>query len=323
MSKPAPTFYLLHGEDDLTRSEEVASLRARFAADADPAIAELNTTLLDGREATLTDVQSACSAVPFLADRRLVIVEGLLAGAKRETIQALADYVEALPDWARLVLVERKRLPDNHALVRLAREHPRGYEKAFDPPANALAWIRRRAARYGAEIAPQAALALAELVGDDLHAADNELVKLSTYVAGARPITLEDVALLTPFVPEANIFDMVDALVQGDPKGALARLHRLLEGNDPLQLLGMIVRQFRLLIMAKAYLDAGGPPDGLAAAIDVHPYAAKKLPAQARNFTMAQLEHIYRRLLDYDMEIKTGRIKPDLALDLLVAALAG
>ena len=323
MSRPVKTFYLLHGEDDLTRSEEVARLRARVATGAEPAIADLNTTVLDGRTATLAEVQSACNAAPFLAERRLVIVEGMLGSARRELLQSLVDYLPTLPDWARLVLVENKRLPASHPIVKLAQTHERGYERAFDPVANAQAWIRKRAAHYDAQITPQAAAALATLTGDDLRAADNEIHKLATYVGGLRPIDVDDVALLTAYVPEANIFEMVDALVQGDGRGALARLHRLMDKDDPLSLLGMIVRQFRLLLMAKAYLEAGNRPDGLAEALDVHPYAASKLPAQAANFSMAQLERIYRRLLDYDVEIKTGRIKPDLALDLLVAALAG
>ncbi|GAB4440267.1 MAG: DNA polymerase III subunit delta [Anaerolineae bacterium] len=323
MSKPTPTFYLLHGDDDLTLREEVARLRARLAAGADPTTAEMNTTLLDGREATLAEVRGACETMPFLAARRLVIVEGMLANARSEVVQALADYLPTLPPWARLVFVEPKRLPDSHALVKLARTHESGFERAFDPPSNAVGWIRKRAAQYGAEITPRAAATLAELVGEDLHAAASELDKLATYVDGARAIDVDDVARLTPYVPEANIFEMVDAVVRGDATGAVARMHRLMDEGDPLGLLGMIVRQFRLLIMAKAYLDAGYAPDGLAEALDVHPYAARKLPAQARNFSMETLEAIYRRLLDYDVQIKTGRIKPELALDLLVATLAG
>lgn len=318
-----PTFYLLHGDDDLSRDEEVAKLRARLAAGADPTTAEINTMILDGRTAALDEVKNACEALPFLAERRLVIVKGMVSAARRDAIKALIDYLPTLPDWARLVLVEDKALPDRHPLVKLAREHEQGYEKAFHPPRNATGWIRRRAKRHGAEITPAAAAALAEMVGTDLRTADNELDKLARYVDSARAIDVADVTQLTAYVAEANIFEMVDAVVKGDGKGATARLHRLLDKQDPLGLFGMIVRQFRLLLMTKTYLEAGGAPgDPLAKAIDVHPYAARKLPGQARKFSMAQLEGIYRRLLDYDVQIKTGRIEPGLALDLLVATLA-
>ncbi len=322
MPNPSPTFYLLHGEDSLSRDEAVSKLRAKLAANVDPSIADMNTSIFDGRSATLADIRSACDAFPFLAERRLVIVDGMVSAVKGKELKALAAYLPTLPDWTRLLLIEDKTLSARNAIVKLARTHARGYEKTFNPPRNATQWIRKRAARHGCEIEPAAAAALSEVVGSDLRAADNELVKLAAYVDGARAVTVADVTALTVYVAEANIFEMVDMLVQGDAHGAATRLHRLLEKQEPLSLFGMIVRQFRLLLLTKTYLESGGVAGGVADAIDVHPYAARKLPGQARKFSLPQLEGIYHRLLEYDVQMKTGQIAPDLALDLLVTALA-
>ncbi|HID62765.1 MAG TPA: DNA polymerase III subunit delta, partial [Anaerolineae bacterium] len=38
-------FYVLHGEDEFSRSEVLAEMKARMG---DPAMADLNTTVLDG-----------------------------------------------------------------------------------------------------------------------------------------------------------------------------------------------------------------------------------------------------------------------------------
>ena len=55
-----------------------------------------------------------------------------------------------------------------------------------------------------------------------------------------------------------------------------------------------------------------------------HPFAIKKINEQARNYRdIAQLEAIYRRLLEIETEIKTGQTADVLALDLLVAGVAG
>ncbi len=67
---------LIHGPAELLRSEAVAELRARVAADE--SLAELNTAHLDGQQITVAELQNACDALPFLAERRLVIVDGLL-----------------------------------------------------------------------------------------------------------------------------------------------------------------------------------------------------------------------------------------------------
>ena len=117
---------------------------------------------------------------------------------------------------------------------------------------------------------------------------------------------------------------MTDAIAHSDEERAAHELHHLLDqGENPLGLLAMIVRQFRLLILVKELQARNLPADAIAKEISVHPFVAKKIGEQARAFRdTAQLEQIYRRLLDIDVEIKTG-VTPDvLALDLLVAGLA-
>jgi hypothetical protein len=46
-----------------------------------------------------------------------------------------------------------------------------------------------------------------------------------------------------------------------------------------------------------------------------------KLYQQSQGFSMLQLEHIYRHLLDVDVGVKTGRNEMTTALNLLVAGL--
>jgi DNA polymerase-3 subunit delta len=121
----------------------------------------------------------------------------------------------------------------------------------------------------------------------------------------------------------SNIFDMVDALGHRDGQKASRELHHLLDqGDNPLGLLAMIVRQFRLLIQVKELSEQSLPPDAIAKELKLHPFVVKKIGEQARNFSLPQLETIYRRLLDIDIEIKTGQTSDVLALDLLVAGLA-
>jgi len=328
MSPTPPTFYVLHGEDEFSRKAELRNMRARMG---DPATADLNTTTFDGKAATAAEVMAAASAMPFLADKRLVIVEGMLAWLTRKgaaksakaEIDALVKGLPGLPDTARLVFVEADTLNDNHPILKLIHQEPRGYAKAFNPPRDTSRWIMKQVEVYGGKIEPQAVAALAAVVGTDLRIADSECLKLVTYVGGERPIAEADVALLTPYVPEARIFDMVDAVAERNGRLATILMHRLLEDQEPLALLGMINRQFRQLIQAREVMNAGGGSGDLLKLPDIkHPFVAQKLTQQARNFTIEQLEGIYRYLLETDQAIKTGRVEPELALDLFVAGLA-
>ncbi|MBC8171132.1 MAG: DNA polymerase III subunit delta [Anaerolineae bacterium] len=326
MSKPSPNFYILHGDDDLSIGEVVAKMRR----DAD----ELNTSDFAGESASVPEVMNAVTSYPFLSDKRLIIVKGLITWITRkgagETgkrgVEQLLNELPQLPEFSRLVLIERDALPDNNKLVQLANSAPNGYVKNFGVPKDLTQWIIQRAKNeYQVEIMPRAAAGLAAVITDDLRRADNELYKLVTYITPGQPITEEDVVALTPYVAEANIFKMVDALVDGNGQQAMSLLHRLLQDkdNDPFSLFGMIIRQFRLLLLAKEHLVTGGGTQNLAAAIKVQSFVAQNLARQSRAFQLAQLEQIYRTLQEYDLSMKTGKIKPDLALDLLVAGLAG
>jgi DNA polymerase-3 subunit delta len=333
MPKPTPTFYVFHGADEFARAETLADFRRRLGP---PDMVDLNTTHLEGASLTLSELHYACDAVPFLAEKRLVIVTGLLArlspqkgedlsATQRKYLSALADYLPNLPPTARLVLVEDIPLPSQHPILQLAQQEERGFVKRFDPPKQQALpqWIKQRVHKHGGEIEGQAANQLATVIGADLRLLDQEIAKLVTYTNAERPITTSDVDAVVPYTQAAIVFDMVDALGHRDGRTAAQALHRLLEAGDhPMVLLAMVVRQFRLLIQVKELKKNGATPRDVAHTLKLHPFPAGKLYNQATYFTAAQLNRIYRYLLDTDVAIKTGEIEPEVALDLLIVGVA-
>jgi len=333
-------FYVLHGEDEFSCSEVLAEMKTKMG---DPAMADLNTTVLDGTKVTLAELMHACDAVPFLADRRLVIVEGLLTRLesggkgkpdggkehstwKKEYLEELTAYLKRLPETTRLVFVEGKSIHPNHPVLKMTlADKERGYARELRLPTSGKLrqWITDQVERKGGEIEAFAAEELAAFVGSDLRLLDQELDKLISYVDRARPITKADVHLLVSYVQQANVFEMVDALGRRDGEQAIKLLHRLLEdGEHPLSLLGMIVRQFRIMMQVKDLAQRGIPPSKIGAQLGLHPFVAEKGLRQSQNFSMEQLETIYRKLLETDLAIKTGQMDQVLALDLLIAGLS-
>lgn len=327
-----PTFYILHGDESVSRDAALARMRAAMGEDGD-----LNRTEFDGERVPVAEILAAVKSLPFLAEKRLVIVRDLIthiskrrAGAAgKMAADRLINELPGLPSFARLVLVESGSLSAGNRILKAARAMDNGYIRKFDMPRDPARWVTQRAkSEYDAQITPQAASAIASLVGDDLRRADNELHKLVCYVDGEREISEDDVAALTPYVPEANVFEMVDALGLGDDARALELIQQSLhhDPKDPgFRLFTLIVRQFRLLLMMRDHLDRGGgsADEGIAGALKVPGFVARKLATQARRFRADQLDLIMKRLQRYDQDMKTGRIEPRLALELLVASLAG
>lgn len=323
-------YYIFHGDDEFTRSEAVADLKAKLG---DQATADINTTLLDGRNLTLPELIHACDAIPFMGERRLVIIEDMLqrfdpkkggrSEADQQLVAGLRNYLPQLPETTRLVFVESKPLHGNNPILKQAQRDKQAYVRAFEVPRRGAVsrWITRRVEAKGGKIQSGAVMALAAYGGEDLRLLDQEIEKLLTYV-GNRPITEADVRRLVPAATESDIFAMVDALGQRNRQQALIRLHELLEaGEPPTYLLYMITRQFRIITQVKELVGKGARLPAIQSRLGLHPFVAEKALAQARNFSLSQLNTIYGKILETDEAIKTGRLEPELALDLLVAEL--
>lgn len=324
-------FYLLHGEDEYRRSLQLEEMKAKLG---DPTTVALNTTEFSGRQLTLDELIFACDAIPFLGERRLVIVSDLATRFERDAkggagrseqdstfLQRFKEYISTLPDTTRLVLMESRKIKKANPISKIVSGSDHGYEEEFAPlrGRDLNDWIVQRAEDKGGRIEPPAVNLLATFVGGDLRLLDQEIEKLHTYVGGERPINVEDVERLVSYVQEANIFHMVDALGRRDTRRAMELLEQLLQGGrHPLYVLRMITRQFRILLQIKELRARGTLPADIASLLRLPFFVVEKSSRQASNFTFRQLEDIFRNLLELDAAIKSGEIEDRLALNLFV-----
>lgn len=326
MAKPPPLFYVFHGEDEFNRKNDINTMREKMN---DPS--GMNTVILDGARLNPMDAINAASVYPFLADRRLVIVNGLIEALGKgkgasARLEEFAAELPHLPETARLVLNESKDIPEKNLILKLAKDDPRGFTKRFAPPKDPSNWVMQQAREvHGVNIEPAAARALGVITEGNLRAIDSELAKLASYIGFEGTIHEEDVALLTNYVAEASIFNLTDAigLQQGDV--AMAYVQNLLgKGKEPLYIFTMIYRQFRHLILAREFMDTRGNTQGLERVLGIPSFNVPKIIEQARQFkSLSYLERVYIRLAELDYQIKTGQLTDELALELFIAGFAG
>lgn len=326
-----PVVYLLYGDDSHAMEAFVREMIARMG---DPGMAELNTTRLDGKTASDEELRTAVGSVPFLCDRRLVILSHPLARTQAaEAQKRFIALLEEAPESTALVLLvedqpERKRgwdvMTEKHWLRRWAEQAGRRVLVrvcALPSPSDMPGWIQKEVRKQGGSFSPEAARALAAAVETNTELAVQEIIKLLTYADG-RTVEAEDVDLLCAPVGQGNIFDLVDAAAEGRTAEALRALHTLLEFQDAAMVFGMLTRQYRLLIQAREILDEGGGPAHIAEALRQKEFVANKLARQAQRFSMGDLSAIYHRLLQIDEESKSGQGDLMTGLDIFVAGLA-
>ena len=326
------------GSDEFRLHEAYRALRAQLDTDG---MLDLNTTDVPVRGATPRQLIELTSTVPFLAQARLIVVEGLLVslgGARGVATewQPLVDALPGMPETSHLVLLEPARGREQRQtlgrspLLRALRALDGVDFRQFPElrlsgrGGNEVAtWLRERASACGVRIESPAAARLSELIGGDLWALSGELDKLAQY-AGDRSITVGDVNLLTTAAREEDVFALVDDAVTGRTAPALVRLRRMLDrgGDSPARLQGLIARQLRNLVRAAALLEEGADREAIGRATGVsHPFPLGKLVDQAASTGRAAAEDGLRAVEAADHAVKTGRFSDALALELLITRL--
>lgn len=332
--------YVFHGEEFAARGA-VAHLKASLGpADALAA----NTTAFDGRRVSFGEVAMAVKTVPFLADHRLVVVEGLLERFEESRPRrdrppgadiaperdegpdpwaGLPALVRSTPPTTVLVFLSERLTARNPVLAQLRQaadvqefRQPKGRELA--------AWVTGRVAGLGGQITPPAARLLASYAGGSLRQLDGEVQKLCLY-ARSRAIQEEDVRLLVADAREASVFALVDALVEGRRAEALRALRDLMDqGAAALYIIAMLARQLRMVAQVRSLRAHGASEAEMLRAIGTgSEFVLRKVRDQARACSDERLVALYRRLLEADLAIKTGALPEELTLETLVADAAG
>lgn len=327
--------HLLYGDDEFSIAEALGEIKTRLG----PAEAlGPNTLVLDGGRLTLAELRMVCDTIPFLADHRLVVVEGLLERFERGQArrgrgkgeakpeaggwEGLGEYAASAPPSTTLVFTSGTAAPGNQALKSLA-----GVAQVRKFPAMRGAplaqWVRQRAQQQGGRMSPEAEALLAEFSAGNLRSLSSDVEKLCVY-AGGREITAQDVRDLVASAQEAGIFDLLDAVAQGRQAAAMRILEQFLHrGEAGQRILAMLARQVRMMTQAKS-LEAhrvaqGEWPAVLGTSSD---YAIRKTVEHARAYSMPALARMYQLLLDTDVSIKTGAMVETLGIELLVAEMS-
>ena len=333
---------LIYGED----TPAVEDATARLVANAGPEdLRDVNCVTLQAERLTPDAVSAAAFTVPFMADNRVVVVKGLLtaferrrpgrggasggsgggAGRGRDPLGAWSGFIEqlpSLPPTTHLAFADGG-LAGNNPMLRKLKPLSEIREFALPRDRDMPSWIANRARTIGVDIEQRACSTLADAVGRQPMLIDSELRKLSLYCDG-RQIRVDDVQTMVAYVREANIFQAVDAVIDGRTAVALRLVGKIMDdGGSASYLMAMFARQVRLLLLASDLLAQRQPQEEIGRRIRVYGWALNKTIQQARRTSPERLRHMHAQLVETDLLLKTKPIEERLALDMLVAELTG
>lgn len=297
-----PNNFVLKRELDDTKSEFVAEH------------GDLALEVIDAEEAGFGRLLSAVESVPFLSDKKMVIVYKL--GALKEA----GERVEELADIAgntELIIVEQK--PDRRSSYYKFLKKNTDMAEFSEPDERELGeWLVKEAEKAGAKLSQRDAYYLVQRVGGNQESTYNELKKLIDY---GKDISKETIDELTEASPQTSIFNLLDAAFAGNSKKAMAIYdEQRIQGEEPLKILGMIVWQVHLVAMVES---AGKLSDkDIMSASGLKPFTLNKSRSIARRMGRKGIKDILDRLLKLDRQLKTTMVDADDALKNLLATIS-
>lgn len=321
-------FFLVYGEDTYRSKKKLAALRERFSATRDSS--GLNTVHLreadvrSGKEgAELDPVAEALFASPFLAERKLVILDGFLSLAERDQ-ERLADMLGRKPESTVVIFHEAAGA---EALSK-ASLYPLLAKQKFSEECKPLvgAQLERalidEAAAAGVKLSPRAARAIVETVGADSWQVHAELDKVCAFAraSGKNEIVDDMLRMLVPGARERSLFAFLDACTDGRCAEAAIMLEELIGGGtSELQIIAMLEKHYRTLIAVADLVERGArDKDTIARTLGIHPFPASKAIVAVRKHRPTALRRRHGELLDIERAAKTGT-KPKVLLSLFVA----
>ncbi len=316
--------YLFYGTESYLIQDEIKKLSNQLIPAADR---DLNLITYDLSQVAIEDVVQEAETPPFMSAHKLIVVKGgalftaqKLAKTVEHNVAELERYLADPVDFSTLVFaVDYDKLDERRRIVKLMRDRANVREFAALNDYLLTAWVVKKAELAGTEIGGNAAQLLAQKVGKDLQLLDQEIEKLAMYVGRDGVITEDVVEELTVRQLEENIFLLVDAVANLRMEEGFQLLYDLLKNKEePVKILALLARQFRIILLAKEAARTGYSERDIASQLAIHPYVAKLALQQGRRFSEEQLQGILVKLAELDYEIKSGRIDKVLAIEMFM-----
>ena len=316
--EPGP-LYLITGKERFLVDRAVEILRERVL---DPRTRDFNYDLFHGKETSAQRLLSSARTLPMMARRRLVLVRDA-DELKADAAAELIPYVTA-PCAETCLVATAEKVDARMKLWAAWKKH--GVTIACAPlyERQLPGFVRDEARARGVKLDSGAAELIADEIGADLGQLSGAVERLSVYVSDRadKLITVADVEEQVASTRERSIFELCDAVGDGDRGRALAILGAMTQARESgVRIVAMLARHVRQLWMAAALLARGAAPSDLAAELGIPPFFAGGIAEQARRYNRRMLARMHAALYRADVELKRSRLDDARLLEQLVLKL--
>lgn len=293
--------FLFTGENDFLLSEEKRRWIKEFAEKHGPE----NLLQIEAADLTFRSLLDEVSVMPFVASKRLVVVEGTPKLTKEE-IAALPEKMH--PDCI-LLFIEAsfdKRLSAVKELLNIATV------KTFVPlKGSALRqWVEETMRKLGGSFAPEALALLLAKIGEEQTVLLQEMCKLALFAPGRRLDVADIEEVVVPW-GERDVWKLTDLLTAGKLSEALSYARLLLErGKVPQALWANLLWTLQMLVnISAAVRDGHRNPASITKAVGAPFPTVRALQPLAARVDPDRLAEFLGQSISADLDLKTGGLR--------------
>lgn len=281
---------------------------------------EINFTYREGKAVDLEELMEIARTVPFLAPRRLILLEN--SGLAKKGGDALMELLPQIPPECVLVLVEEesdKRTRLYKSIQRTGRVVDCEYLSEADLKKSAKAMLKQA----GCSIEAEALDLLVDRCGGELTIMAGEVDKLAAYCMDRGKVSPADVEAVTGVTLQGRIFSMIDAMALGRPREAYLLYEELRALREPPQrILYLITQHVSRLLAVKELEGRGLSGQSIGENLGLKPFLIGKYAHQARALSADVWKKRLTHLVEYDHDVKQGRLSSHLAAELALVEMS-
>ncbi len=320
------SFYLFSGEENYLK-EEILKKIENFLLH--PETKEFNYDLFYASETEPKTVINSLSTLPLLSSKRLVIVKNIedwTAEQENEMVNHLNQLFPSpagRPSTSCLILLTNLKVNYSQPLTSKINEigiivnfYSLSEKEIFN-------WVRKKIAEYNKNVSSRAIELFIELNGTDLFILASEIEKICLFVGEKKDIDESTILKITTQGRVYQINEFVNSLFISSADEILRILENLFtENEEPLKILGAVIRRLRLLLSALTFYKCGYERKKISAQFKISKFLEERFFQQLNNLEEEKLIKFLDYCLQADWEIKTGKKTTFLALENLVLNLS-
>ena len=321
--------YFFCGEEHYLRDHYLQMMKNKLL---DGPAADFNYHRFTQEKMDLQSLADAVEAMPMMAEWSMVQVDDYdLSKLNEGDREVLTAILSDIPEYCVVVFVfDTVEFKVDGRQKKLAEALDKGLKVEFrrQSQRELNSWIRRHFKSHGKDIEDRQCEYLTFVTGGTMMALSAEIGKIASYTSGPL-VTEQDINAVVIPVLDAEIFDLTDAIADGNYEKALIKLRMLLQmQEEPIPLLGAIGGAMRRLLYARIAMASGKGEGALAELLKAstgrapHSYVLQKTMTTARRVTDSFCAAAVRLCMEADEKLKSSSGSDQRTLELLLLQLA-